>query len=292
MSDSEDIHRKIVQFLGGEFARTEGRQCVAFELYHAQPGQRGEAIRTWDRAETPELFEGLAAVEGLAGEVIRLSFEHAESFGGGKHRFEIRTRQHLGGKQRLSFIQYVDDADAGSDGDEPPTERGVLSQVMRHQEVTQRTLTSTFQVALGTMSRMVSDMSEENRALRIDRTRHLDELEAARNQQNERDLEAHLAASADQRKDLALEKILAFLPIAAGRLLGGGGAKAGGDAGAAMSLLTSELAESLSSDPAKLTKLMGILSQPEKILLAELIGMAKKHRAETEGQGQEKQAAG
>jgi hypothetical protein len=293
---SEEIHRKIVEFLGKEFSRTEGRQCIACKLVYAQPGSRGDEIRTWDRAETPELFEGLAAIEGLSSEIVRLSQEHADSFGSGKHRFEVRITQHLGGRPKMSFMQYAEsDGGEGDLGeDEPPTERGVLAQVMRHQEVTQRTLTTVYQSALGTMSSMIRDLSEETRALRTDRQRHLLELENARNEESERELAAHIAASAEERKDMALQKVLAFLPVAASRLIGGSGGSGGegkaGDPGAAALMVAGELAQSL--DQQQLMKLLPIFTEPQRLLLMEIFSMAKKHKLDQEqGQGQGKQAA-
>lgn len=293
---SEEIHRKLVDFLGREFGRTEGRQAISCKLVYAQPGSRGDEIRTWDRAETPELFDGLAAVEGMASEILRLSSDHADSFGSGKHRFEVRVTQHLGSRPKMSFMMFAESDGGSGEGlseDEPPTERGVLAQSMRHLEVTQRTLTTVYQSALGTMSSMIRDMSDENRTLRTDRAKHLSELENARNEQTERELAAHLAASAEERKDMALQKVLAFLPVAASRLIGSGAGSGtsetkASDTGAAMSMLAGELAESI--DQAQLMKLMPIFTESQRLLLMEMFAMARKNKQATE-QEQGKQAA-
>jgi hypothetical protein len=244
------------------------------------------------------LFEGLAAVEGMASEILRLSTDHADSFGSGKHRFEVRTTQHLGSRPKMSFMLHAE-SDGGEGAgvlgeDEPPTERGVLAQSMRHLEVTQRTLTTVYQSALGTMSNMIRDMSEENRGLRTDRVKHLSELESARNEQTERELAAHLAASAEERKDLALQKVLAFLPVAASRLIGSGGGSGSketkaSDTGAAMSMLAGELAESI--DQAQLMKLMPIFTEPQRLLLMEMFSMARKNKAAEQEQEQGKKSA-
>lgn len=282
---SEEIHRKLVAFLSGEFARTENRACVRFDLASAQPGSRGDILRTWDRKENPEVFEGLSSIEPLATEIVRLAEEHAESFGGGAHRFEVRTEQYLGGRQKTSFRIRVDgDADAPGGGDDAPTATGLVGQLMRHLEVKERVQAAMYQTTIGTMSRMISDFSGEARELRLEQRARENELEEARSRQAERDLEGLRQISADKRKDQAFERILALLPVAASRMLGGGSQ---GDApgekqtSAALSILANELADSLSQE--QFLRIAGALGPNQQILLGELIRTAKQARAREQG---------
>jgi len=276
---SEDIHRKLVEFMSREFARTEGRQCNLFELISAQAGMRPDAIRTWDRKEHPEVFEGLANIEALATEISRMAEEHAESFGGGSHRFEVRTSQHLGGRQKMSFrIRIEGDTDQAG-GEDAPTATGLVGQLMRHNEIHMRTAAATYQMTLGVMSRTVQDLAEENQRMRKDRSAHLSELEEARSRQAERDLEGLRQINADTRKDEALKKITGLLPIVAHRLLGGQDQSAA-SAGTAMSLLASELADSLNQE--QMLKIASALGPNQQALLAELIRTAKDTKAKVE----------
>lgn len=286
---SEEIHRKLVAFLGGEFARAEGRQCVRFELVSAQPGLRGDPIRTWDRSERPEIFDGLANIEALVTEIIRLAADHADSFGGGSHRFEVRTEQHLGGRQKSSFRILVDEsAGEPSGGDDAPTATGLVGQLMRHLEVNARTQAGMYQTTIGTMSRMIQDLADEARALRSDRNSRFDELEEARSRQADRDLEGMRQVASDRRKDEAFGKIMQLVPIAASRMLSGGsgsgsgagagkGSGQGAGAGEALTILANELTDSLS--PEQFAQIAGALGVNQKILLAELFRIAQQNKA-------------
>lgn len=288
---SEDIHRRIVEFLSREFARAEGRQCILLELTPAQPGMRGDPIRTWDRREQPEIFDGLANIESMATEICKLAEEHAESFGGGSHRFEVRTSQHLGGRQKTSFrIRVESDADQAG-GEDAPTATGLVGQLMRHNEIHMRTNAATYQVTLGVMSRTIQDLADENARMRRDRADHLNELEEARSRQAERDLEGLRQINADNRKEGVINKITGLLPLVANRMLGGGDPSAAG-AGAAMSILASELADSLNQE--QMIKIASTLSPNQQALLAELMRTAKETKAKSEASasaGQAGQAA-
>lgn len=274
---SEDIHRRIVAFLGGEFARTEERSCILLELFSAQPGQRGDSLKTWDRRETPDVFDGLAHVENLATDVIRLAEEHADSFSGGSHRYELRTQQHMGKRVKHAFRILVEgDSDGPSGGEDPPTEKGLVGQLMRHLEFEKRNGAMIVQSTIGTLSRMVADFAEENRALRRDKNEAASELEAARSMQDQRDLDGLRQVNADRRKEMVAEKIMTFLPVVAARMLGSA-ESAAPSAPTQESVLASELAESL--DPEQFTKIAAALTPKQQLILFELLQAAKKKTA-------------
>lgn len=275
MADLEDTHRRVVAFLAKEFARAEGRMCVLLEFASAQPGMRGVTLQTWDRRETPDIFEGQGNVESLATEILRRAEDEAESGGGGAHRYELRTHQHLGGRQTMSFRILVDnDQDQGaSRGEDAPTATGLVAQLMRHNEANARTLIQVFQQALGTMSRTVADLSEENRNLRTDRARQLTELEAAKTAELEREVAAAKQIAADARKDKALEQIYDLFPVIKARILG-----TGTDASETPeSILISELADSFSPD--QMARIASALTPNQGVLLGELFQRAKAAKA-------------
>jgi hypothetical protein len=106
MSDDNDLHGKLLSFLAGEIARKEGRQCVAVGLFYAPGGGfREEEIRTWAREDEPELFDKFVCVENLVSSIIEIAEGEADAKSAGKHRFVVRTRQHLGGRAIQSFVR-------------------------------------------------------------------------------------------------------------------------------------------------------------------------------------------
>jgi len=101
---TEDLHGKILAFLAGELARKEGRQCTGVDLlYTPGGGYRDEPIRKWVRTDEPELFEFQGA-EGLVSTILEIAEEEVNAKPAGRHRFIIRTHQHLGGRATTSFV--------------------------------------------------------------------------------------------------------------------------------------------------------------------------------------------
>lgn len=286
---SEDLHRQIVGFLAGEFARVENRSCIQLDLVSAQPGMKGDGIRTWDRKEAPDVFEGKGAIENLATEIIKLAEEHADSYGSGNHRFELRTTQYLGGRQRTAFRIRID-SDEGSSagtGEDAPTATGLVAQLMRHNEAKERVMVQLFQQTIGTMSRTLSEMSEENRQLRADRRDHLHELEGAKSAELERELKAAAQVAADERKDKALQQLYQLVPVVKARLLSAGQTDSGETPEA---ILIEALTGSL--EPAQMAQIARTLSPNQMILLGELFKRASKKSSPAQASSESPAPAG
>lgn len=271
---SEELHARVVTFLRAEFARMEGKACARIDLVHAPQGQRPDPIRSWDRKETPDLFDDLSSIETLSSEILQMAVEHAETFGSGNHRYELKTTQALGGRSKVGFRIRVE-GDEGDLGDDPPTERGLVGQLMRHNESNARLMAQMHQVTLRTMTDTIRDLSDDNRRLTLDRRSHLRELEEARSEQADRDLEGMAQVAADKRKDEAFRKVMDLLPVLSSRLLGGGKKEDGADPAGAMAILATNLAGSLTDEQKQ--KLFLLLNDSQKILLVELVNSAQKH---------------
>lgn len=92
---------KLRAFFIGEFARTEHRQCVGVDLFYSPgDGFRDEEIRTWVRADDPEIFEN---VEKLSASILQIAAGDVDARGSGKHRFKTRTLQYCGARALFSF---------------------------------------------------------------------------------------------------------------------------------------------------------------------------------------------
>jgi hypothetical protein len=276
---SEDLHSRVLAFLRGEFGRTEGRQCVRLELSSAQPGLRGDVLRTWDRHEDPELFVQLGRIEELATSILRITEDHADSFGSGQHRFELRTEQHHGGRQKLGFriLAGAGDGDSAATGEDAPTAMGMVAQQMRHNELHMRMSAQMYSTTLGTMQRQIAELSEDNARLRRERNEHYVELEEARSRRDERELAGMRQMASENRKDLAFGKLLQLAPVVAGRLLGKGSEPS--EAPSPLTILIGELAASLT--PEQIAHIGSALSQNQQILFVE--AMREAMRANSDG---------
>ncbi len=267
---SEDVHQKIVSFLTEEFGRGQGRQCVSVDLAGCHAGGAGVPLGAWNRDEHPDLFSDLVSVEDLASKIVMLAEDHAATFGGGSCRFELKTRQHLGGRRLRSFRIASPSGDAMSAGDDQPSATGVLQQQMRHTELHMKMSVQTQQMIIGTLQRQIESLNEENTQLRRERRDHLAELETARERKDERDYAMMIGQAAEERKDKLVGETMRLLPVVASRLLGKG---ATGEA-TPLSLILTKLGESIT--PSQFEGIRGQLSMQQQALLWEAMKLARE----------------
>ncbi len=226
-----EVHARVLAFLGSELARKENRLCVKLELVHVQRGVGPEPFKTWHREETPELFQSLAYTERLTHEIVALCQSEGSAAGPGRHRFKLRTTQHLGERQLCSFTLTIDKEDDGGGLDdaspdltivgtaEASTATGLLAQAMRNNEQMMRWINDMMKGSVGILAKTVERLSEEAAAMRKERTDHLAELEAARSTESEREIALLKQGNSDARKDKAMGKILPLLPVLASRFV-------------------------------------------------------------------------
>jgi len=276
---SDDLREKLVAFLAKEFARKEHRQCIRLELSHAQIGYRGDVLRTWDRAESPDLFE-LKNIEELASEIVKLARDEADNFPT-RQRFVLRTEQYLaGGRAKHTFMmepEYSGDdetqAIVGASGEvsAAPTVANVLAMQMRHNERMMQMNAQTFQGSLQAALRQNQMLVDENMQLRKERAEMMKELEESRSNKDERELAALAQVASDNRKDKAVGKLLQLAPVVAAKLAGGKDGLPG--APTPLSILVSELGKSLSTE--QIQRIASALTMEQKILFAEAMKTAK-----------------
>lgn len=103
MADNVELPGKILQFLMTEWTRKDSRQLVSVELLYAPGGGfREEPLRKWVRADDPDFFAEFTASK-LVAQIIEIAEEEVDCKPVGRHRFVLRTQQHLGGRANLSF---------------------------------------------------------------------------------------------------------------------------------------------------------------------------------------------
>lgn len=271
---SEELHQKILIFLGSEFARKEGRQCVKLELSHAQPGYRGDELRTWHREEDPTLFDDLTRIEKLTTEILEKATEEADGYGTGAHRFVLRTQQYLGGHSKCSFSITAgfsgEEMVAGGGMADQPTAAGVLAMQMRHNERHMQTQAQMFHGTIQVLSRQNTELAAENAALRQERNAFYRQLEEASSHKDERDLKGLAQIASDNRKDKAMGKMLQLAPVVASRLLG---KESMPGAQSPLAMLVNELGSSLSNE--QIMKIAGTLKMEQQVLFMEAMRQAK-----------------
>ena len=189
----------------------------------------------------PELVSSwpIQAVDNLdvlvitLGEAIKESAnENLEAYDG-QQRYHVRA---LDGQDQ-ELATHVFKLDGGHDGSlvemgsnelfqpgqEPPTEKGLMAQLMRHLETKDRALTNIMGVT-------IDGLISENKSLRANqeindarRVEVFDRLENAKSQEHEREQDALEQEAMRVMKKQALEKALAYAPAIIGHLSQGKG---------------------------------------------------------------------
>src|SRR5512135_1878972 len=107
MADDAELQSKILAFLMGEWVRVGNRQLVGVDLLYAPGGgYKDEDVRRWEREDEPQFFAEIVNVEKLVSQIVEIAQGEADAKPSGKHRFIVRTRQHMGTKPTLSFALY------------------------------------------------------------------------------------------------------------------------------------------------------------------------------------------
>jgi hypothetical protein len=273
--DNTENHRKILGFLSAEFARKEGRQCVGVDLLYA-PGNgfKDEDIRKWTRTDEPELFDSFINVEKLATQILEIAEGEADAKQAGKHRFFVRTHQHLGGRAVHSFAlspSYKGDelalTSSGS-GNRADVLANHAAQLMR---INAQMYEGTIRV-LGAQNQ---DMRQENAELRAENIALRREVDEARSNKMDREFQIAMAAEKNARTNAGFQKLLQIGSVVAAKIGGPGGDPAGESPAL---IMIGEFGKSLRQDQtAVLTKyitdFMGVLDIGQKMMFMEIINM-------------------
>ncbi len=279
---TEEIHGRLTAFISSALAQREGRTCTKIQLVYGKSGVPGEeqyAISRGDYADPEQSpFESLALVEDTVSRIIEIAERHADTTTlMGNHRYEVRAHQTLGGKTRCPFVIHVASEDGVGDGSIAPDATGVLRMTMQHTELLIKQNSIMVGTSITTLRDQVRDLTEENARLRKERSDFFIELENSRSQQSEREIAMLSQGASDERKKLALEKVLQFMPIVASKLLASGesGKAASVEAAAnPLTLIINELAASL--DETQIMKILPTLNTPQQAMFLQAFDIARR----------------
>lgn len=275
MSDNAELHGKILGFLMAEWARKENRQLTGVDLLYA-PGNgfKDEEVRKWIRSDEPELFAEFVNVEKLVAQILEIAEGEADAKPPGKHRFIVRTHQHMGGRATMSFPlspSYRGSEDSAlvpSGGGGGRDQQVIASHAGQLMRINAQMFEGTIRV-LGQQNMnlhdQVSTLTAENAMLRR-------ELEEARSNKMDREFQMAMAHEKNARTNAGFQKLLQIGSVVAAKI--GTGAEALGDGVPnPLATLLAEFYQSLRQD--QLGVLMQTLDMGQKIMFMEIVNMVK-----------------
>lgn len=269
--DADDVGGVLLDFLTERMAEQGTRRVMRVELRCVSDGFKSEPLEDWSRETEPETFGKLAHVEAMVAQIVELCESHTDA-SGEPSTFEIKTRGYDQSvkyrKVRVLPTRRTNDDRSMLLPHETPTGTGMLAMTMRFMtqmmagvEQNNRNTAALQQGAMGSVLQVLKETREENASLRAERNANLRELEAARSEENERDMRFQAQEEADKRKMIMTKKFTMVMPVLvqaiAGRLTKGK-AKPGdatsataSDADASQSTATNGAAPSLTKPVAK-----------------------------------------
>jgi hypothetical protein len=279
MSDSAELHGKILSFLAGEFARKEGRQCVAVEIIFA-PGNgfKEEPIRKWVRADDPDLFDNFANVEKLVGMILEIATGEADAKPAGKYHFKIRTHQHLGERPYMSFPLSPSYNGSGDEGALVPVGGGsrggdvAIAQVLaQNNSQLMRTNTQMFEGTIRVLGQQNANLHEQNTALMSENTLLRRRVEEAESNKMDREFQIAMAAEKNARTNAGFQKLLQIGSVVAAKIGGGEDGKGADGPSSPLAILMSDFGKSLRPD--QINVLMGTLDMAQKLIFFEIMNI-------------------
>jgi regulator of replication initiation timing len=280
---SSENHGRLSTFLLTEWARKDNRQLVEVSLMYAPGGGfKNEPIRKWVRADNPEYFAEIVNVESLVSHILEIAESEADAKPAGKHRFIVRTQQHLGEQANFSIAlqpSYTGSDDgamvttiAGGGGGRGGESIAAAQVLAGNNAQLMRTNTQMFDGTIRVLGQQtqnlheqVVDLTKENAILRR-------ELEEARSNKLDREFQIHMAAEKNNRTNAGFQKALQLGTVLVAKIAADKTNPGALGEGAPLPLLIEELKQSLRQD--QMQAVMGILDMPQKIIFMEIINMA------------------
>lgn len=211
-----NVQRELTSFLRQQLFRERNEPIALIELRHAASGSKGNAVDDFD-------FSSINTdnFSSLVDEIISRGQSDADGIGG-VQRYELHVlTSDKKVSARFAFrLRGEDDANDEIAGDEAATMKGLLGQLMRHNEQQNRTMVSGIGVMVNMMNRSLERLQDENESLREERSKTWEIIDKARGNEHEREMELLETSRKGEREDMIFQKINTLFPLLLNRLSG------------------------------------------------------------------------
>lgn len=215
-----NLDRDLERFLRKEiFAEREGKVISKFVLFHCPAGGKANEVETF------KYREGMTADElrPLIDEVLSRAQSDADG-AGGVQRYLLRAfvKGDTSPVSRFSFRLRGSDEDfeEGNAFDDAPNAKGLLTQLMRHNEAIMRSANTMMGTAVSMLARQAENANERLEAMTAQRSADFELMEKLRSGQHDRDMEMLQHEASEKRKEAMFEKFSILIPVVLNKLAG------------------------------------------------------------------------
>lgn len=271
-----DQRKTLERFVRQQVFRSRDNALEKFVLRSAGVGARGAEVDTFPVA--PDVNSDNIGM--VVDEILMRAQSDADAQGSKLQRYSLVALE-IGARDgaRFPFRVRGEGEEDGEDGDElVPSEKGVATQLMRHNEALMRMFIMNNGAMLQGMARRIESNEKTIDIMFQDKIRALEAIESAKSLQHDRDVQMLLTSGQEDRKNEMFKKLEAILPLVVNKVAGRPilPEGPGGD-------IFKHLADSLSPD--QLQKIAPYLTQEQQMLLMTLLKAAREESASQEQNG-------
>lgn len=268
------------------YSDTKNGRCTSFILSHVGSGSKSNIVTTMPIIEKI----GPDDIDETVGQINETATIDAEGLGGLQKYMLQATFENLD-KPINRFIFRINATDGEDNVDvmdsEPATQKGLMSQMMRHTEATFRISMASTGNIVGMQNRIISRQAEQIETLtqkHIDLVQVLEELQT---EKHTRELDAAVAMRKQEAYKDITQKVLLLLPTVANKLAGKTLLPEKTTSGEQM---IKSLMDSLTPD--QMNNMQGMLSPEQKMVMFQIYENMRKFDEEKEKTEEENKSNG
>jgi hypothetical protein len=213
------LETDLTRWLSRELVKDrKDKPICKITLRHAAPGSKGNEVETIDMTER---VLSLDNIPELAEEIISRAQTDADGIGNvQRYTVTLYALGEIRAVLRWPFRIRANGDEFDDSGDEAPNAKGLLTQLMRHNEAIAKTMVHAVAGITTVMARRLE--SSDNTVTRLTEQHHrnMELLEEAKSDQHTRDMELLTTEASETRKNQMFEKLALLVPVMINKLAG------------------------------------------------------------------------
>lgn len=210
-----NVQRELEKFIRQQLFRERSEKISSIELRHAASGARGNIVDDFDYSNV-----NTDNLNVLVDDIISRAQHDADGMGG-VQRYELHIICDKKVSARFAFrLRSEDESVDDVGGDEAANTKGLLTQLMRHNEQQNRTMVNGIGAMVTMMHRTIERQESTIESLLDERRKNWEIIDQAKGKEHERELELMSEHRKGEREDMIFQKINALFPIVLNKLSG------------------------------------------------------------------------
>lgn len=214
MSQAENIVKKFLR------QESMSKSVDCYVLRHAGKGSKGVDVEVFEMSEALTVDE----LDNLAVMIVGRAQLDADGWGPALQRYTLTSmvKDHASARVVFRLKGAVDlDIDDEESGEESPNQRGLLQQLMRHNEANNRTMVASVGAILTSMGRRMESQDKLIENLMHQRIESFQIVEDSLSRKHEREMERFVLEEKEKRVTIGLSKVTMLIPVIMDKLSGG-----------------------------------------------------------------------